>query len=156
MHRNPLHFFDLIELDEQRSHRFRNRCVECIADRKPNHPRFRGARQFIVNCDRLRRDVQFKMDEAVFQYVPTRVSRIRYGAIDTAWPWAIVPYVSRCNTAEMPRLSPCLASRWHEFFTVNLLQPHGNDLLARHIILLREIVASVQSRHPFCIHGWVV
>ena len=37
-----------------------------------------------------------------------------------------------------------------------MLQRHGNDLLTRHIGLLREIVASVQSRHPFRIHGWVV
>ena len=47
---------------------------------------------------------------------------------------------------------------WHlggtYFFTVNLLQRHGDDLLTRHIDLLREIVASVQSRHPFRIHGW--
>lgn len=47
---------------------------------------------------------------------------------------------------------------WHlggtYFFTVNLLQRHGNDLLTRHIDLLREIVASVQSLHPFRIHGW--
>jgi putative transposase len=49
---------------------------------------------------------------------------------------------------------------WHPggtyFFTVNLLQRHGNDRLTRHIDMLREIVASVQSRHPFRIHGWVV
>lgn len=49
---------------------------------------------------------------------------------------------------------------WHPggtyFFTVNLLQRHGNDLLTRHIDLLRENVASVRSRHPFRIHGWVV
>jgi putative transposase len=49
---------------------------------------------------------------------------------------------------------------WHPggtyFFTVNLLQRHGNDLLTRRIDLLREIVISVQSRHSFHIHGWVV
>ena len=49
---------------------------------------------------------------------------------------------------------------WHPggtyFFTVKMLQRHGNDLLTRHIDLLREIVTSVQSRHPFRIHGWVV
>ena len=49
---------------------------------------------------------------------------------------------------------------WHAggtyFFTVNLLQRHGNDLLVRHIDLLRRVVAEVQSRHPFHIHGWVV
>lgn len=49
---------------------------------------------------------------------------------------------------------------WHPggtyFFTVNLLQRHGNDLLTRHIALLRETVGSVRKRHPFDIHGWVV
>jgi len=49
---------------------------------------------------------------------------------------------------------------WHPggtyFFTVNLLQRHGNDLLTRHIGLLRRVVAEVRRRHPFKIHGWVV
>jgi len=49
---------------------------------------------------------------------------------------------------------------WHPggtyFFTVNLLQRQGNDLLTRHVDLLREAVASVRQRHPFIIHGWVV
>jgi putative transposase len=49
---------------------------------------------------------------------------------------------------------------WHSggtyFFTVNLLQRQGNDLLTRHIELLRAVVKSVQQRHPFTIHGWVV
>ena len=49
---------------------------------------------------------------------------------------------------------------WHPggtyFFTVNLLQRQGNDLLIRHVNLLREAVASVRHRHPFIIHGWVV
>lgn len=36
------------------------------------------------------------------------------------------------------------------------MQRHGNDLLIPHIDLLREIVTSVRSRHPFEIHGWVV
>ena len=49
---------------------------------------------------------------------------------------------------------------WHPggtyFFTVNLLQRHGNDLLTRHITLLRDTVRSVRQRHPFTIHGWVV
>ena len=42
------------------------------------------------------------------------------------------------------------------FFTVNLLQRHGNDLLVRHIANLRESVRTVRQRHPFHIHGWVV
>jgi putative transposase len=42
------------------------------------------------------------------------------------------------------------------FFTVNLLRRQGNDLLIRHIGLLRSVVSSVQQRHPFRIHGWVV
>ena len=49
---------------------------------------------------------------------------------------------------------------WHPggtyFFTVNLLQRQGNDLLTRHIELLRAVVKSVRQRHPFTIHGWAV
>ena len=41
------------------------------------------------------------------------------------------------------------------FFTVNLLQRQGNDLLTGHIDLLRSAVSSVRQRHPFEIHGWV-
>ena len=42
------------------------------------------------------------------------------------------------------------------FFTVNLLQRRGNDLLAREINLLRAVVARVRQRHLFHIHAWVV
>ena len=42
------------------------------------------------------------------------------------------------------------------FFTVNLLERSGNDLLTRHIDLLRGAVRAVQCAHPFVIHGWVV
>ncbi|MEW5756234.1 MAG: transposase [Pseudomonadota bacterium] len=42
------------------------------------------------------------------------------------------------------------------FFTVNLLQRQGSDLLVRRIDNLRAVVRSVQIRHPFVIHGWVV
>jgi putative transposase len=42
------------------------------------------------------------------------------------------------------------------FFTVNLLNRHQNDLLVRHIDLLREVVRSVRSKYPFDIHAWVV
>jgi putative transposase len=49
---------------------------------------------------------------------------------------------------------------WHQggtyFFTVNLLQRKGNDLLVRHIEPLREALKVVKARHPFEIHGWVV
>ncbi len=49
---------------------------------------------------------------------------------------------------------------WHPggtyFFTDNLLQRQGNDLLTRHIDLLRAVVKSVRQRHTFTIHGWVV
>ena len=60
------------------------------------------------------------------------------------------------HTAAMPDYRRA----WHPggtyFFTVNLLQRQGNDLLIRHVDLLREAVASVRQRHPFIIHGWVV
>lgn len=42
------------------------------------------------------------------------------------------------------------------FFTVNLLQRRDNNLLTRHIDLLRAAVKIVRRRHPFIIHGWVV
>ncbi len=42
------------------------------------------------------------------------------------------------------------------FFTVNLLKRHNNDLLVRHIDLLREVIRDVRVNHPFVIHGWVV
>ena len=42
------------------------------------------------------------------------------------------------------------------FFTVNLLQRAGNDLLVCHIDTFRSVVKSVKVRHPFHIHGWVV
>ena len=42
------------------------------------------------------------------------------------------------------------------FFTVNLHQRDGNDLLLRHIALLRQVVREVRHRFPFVIHAWVV
>ena len=42
------------------------------------------------------------------------------------------------------------------FFTVNLLEPHRNDLLIREIDLLRETVKQVRERRPFRIDAWVV
>jgi putative transposase len=42
------------------------------------------------------------------------------------------------------------------FFTVNLMKRVGNDLLTRHIDLLRNVVSAVRQRHPFVIHAWVV
>jgi putative transposase len=49
---------------------------------------------------------------------------------------------------------------WHQggtyFFTINLLNRTGNDLLVRHIDELRAAIGRVRSAHPFIIHGWVV
>ncbi|NTV12809.1 MAG: transposase [Desulfobulbaceae bacterium] len=49
---------------------------------------------------------------------------------------------------------------WHPggtyFFTVTTLERHGNDLLTRHIAILREVVGLIRQAHPFIIHGWVV
>jgi putative transposase len=45
---------------------------------------------------------------------------------------------------------------WHIFFTVNLLERKGNELLVSHINTLRETLRSVKQRHPFKIHAWVV
>jgi len=42
------------------------------------------------------------------------------------------------------------------FFTVNLLERHPDDLLVRHIDLLRAAVRRVRRTHPFHIDAWVV
>ena len=42
------------------------------------------------------------------------------------------------------------------FFTVNLLQRQGNDLLVREIDLLRSTEMRVRQRYPFHIDAWVV
>ena len=49
---------------------------------------------------------------------------------------------------------------WHPggtyFFTINILQRCNDDLLISHFDVFRNIVSSVQKRHSFHIHGWVV
>jgi putative transposase len=42
------------------------------------------------------------------------------------------------------------------FFTVNLLERNGNDLLVRHIGALREAVRETLKQRPFEIVAWVV
>ena len=42
------------------------------------------------------------------------------------------------------------------FFTVNLLERMGNDLLVREIELLRSTIRKVKRKYPFHIDAWVV
>ncbi|NOS74058.1 MAG: hypothetical protein HOP36_05875 [Methyloglobulus sp.] len=42
------------------------------------------------------------------------------------------------------------------FFTVNLLEMRPNDLLTRHIDILRQAVKESRKRWPFYINAWVV
>ena len=42
------------------------------------------------------------------------------------------------------------------FFTVNLLQRHGNDLLVRNIDRLKSCVLAEKARRPFSVLAWVV
>jgi REP-associated tyrosine transposase len=42
------------------------------------------------------------------------------------------------------------------FFTVNLLQRYPNDLLVRHIELLRTVVREVRKNRSFHIDAWVI
>jgi len=42
------------------------------------------------------------------------------------------------------------------FFTVNLLERHGNNLLTKKINLLRQAIQNVKRNHSFKIHAWVV
>lgn len=56
----------------------------------------------------------------------------------------------------MPNYRRALTPGGTWFFTVNLLERRGNDLLVRHIDLLRASVAAERSRRPFAIRAWVV
>ena len=56
----------------------------------------------------------------------------------------------------MPNYRRALTPGGTWFFTVNLLERRGNDLLVRHIDLLRACVAAERSRRPFAIRAWVV
>jgi putative transposase len=56
----------------------------------------------------------------------------------------------------MPNYRRALHHGGTYFFTVNLLQRRDNDLLTRHIDLLRQVVSAVRQSHPFDIHAWVV
>ena len=42
------------------------------------------------------------------------------------------------------------------FFTVNLLERHGNDLLVREVERLRACILAEKQRRPFSILAWVV
>ncbi|WAJ70189.1 REP-associated tyrosine transposase [Catenovulum adriaticum] len=42
------------------------------------------------------------------------------------------------------------------FFTVTLANRFNNDLLIRHIELLRAVVKKVKTEYPFIIHAWCV
>ena len=56
----------------------------------------------------------------------------------------------------MPNYRRALAPGASWFFTVNLLERRGNDLLVRHIDVLRTAVRSVHRLHPFTINARVV
>ena len=56
----------------------------------------------------------------------------------------------------MPNYRRALAPGASWFFTVNLLERRGNDLLVQHIDVLRTAVRRVHRLHPFTINAWVV
>jgi putative transposase len=56
----------------------------------------------------------------------------------------------------MPNYRRALVPGASWFFTVNLLQRRNNDLLVRHVDILREAVRRVHRLHPFAINAWVV
>ena len=60
------------------------------------------------------------------------------------------------RTDGMPnyRRAHAFGATW--FFTVNLLERHGNDLLVREIDRLRDCIACERRRRPFTILAWVV
>jgi putative transposase len=58
--------------------------------------------------------------------------------------------------ARMPNYRRALVPGATWFFTVNLLRRRSNDLLVRHIDVLRDAVRRVHRLHPFVIDAWVV
>lgn len=56
----------------------------------------------------------------------------------------------------MPNYRRAYAPGGTWFFTVNLLERHGNDLLVREIDRLRIVVNRVRQLHPFHINAWAV
>ena len=56
----------------------------------------------------------------------------------------------------MPNYRRAFAPGASWFFTVNLLQRRRNDLLLRHVELLRDAVRRVHRDYPFTIDAWVV
>ncbi|WP_446750952.1 REP-associated tyrosine transposase [Stutzerimonas kunmingensis] len=56
----------------------------------------------------------------------------------------------------MPNFRRALVPGASWFFTVNLLERRGNDLLVRQIDVLRACVRRVQRLHPLTIDAWVV
>ncbi len=56
----------------------------------------------------------------------------------------------------MPNYRRALVPGASWFFTVNLLQRRNNELLVRHIDVLRASVRRVHRLHPFSIDAWVV
>jgi putative transposase len=56
----------------------------------------------------------------------------------------------------MPNYRRCRTDGGTYFFTVNLLERYPNDLLVRHIDVLRRAVLETRQRQPFHIDAWVV
>lgn len=56
----------------------------------------------------------------------------------------------------VPNYRRCRVEGGCYFFTVNLLERAPNDLLTRHIEVLRDAVAKVRAARPFRVDAWVV
>jgi putative transposase len=68
----------------------------------------------------------------------------------------VAPYSPIRNTISMPNYRRAFVPSATYFFTVNLLRRQSNDLLIRHVDVLREVIRSVKQRPPFQIHAWVI
>ena len=65
-------------------------------------------------------------------------------------------HTAKKNTTQCSTTAEHSYQEEHGFFTVNLHQRQGNDLLVCEIDLLRQVVQSVRQRYPFHIDAWVV
>ena len=71
-------------------------------------------------------------------------------------PYVWVAVLNRGGGKYGCRIIDVVGWRGTYFFTVNLLERYPNDLLVRHIELLRSVVRKVREKRPFHIDAWVI
>ena len=68
----------------------------------------------------------------------------------------MLPSLNFCHSCSMSNYHRMWVPGGTYFFTINLLQRNKNNLLVRHIRLLRECVEKEKVRRPFKVIAWVI